>query len=163
MFSGVIPPTGNTTVLGGSTARNAFTTAGVIISAGKIFRPVAPAASAAKASLAVMMPGKQTKPRRTASRTTAGLKLGETMSWPPAACTLRTSPGVSTVPAPIRACGKAVAMAATLSSGCGEFSGISISDQPVDTSACPTGSASAACNPRRMATSGTVRRPSENF
>ena len=117
MLSGEMPPTGKTSVSAGSTARRALSTMGVIISAGNIFRPLAPAASAAKASLAVMTPGRQTMPRRTASATTAGLKLGETISSPPAECTWRTSSGVSTVPAPTKACGKALRKVAMLCSG----------------------------------------------
>jgi branched-chain amino acid transport system permease protein len=67
MLSGEMPPTGKTSVSAGSTARRALSTGGVIISAGNIFNPLAPAARAAKASLAVMTPGRQTMPRRTAS------------------------------------------------------------------------------------------------
>ena len=69
MLSGVMPPTGNKRVGVGNTARRALTACGVISSAGNNLSPCAPAASAAKASVGVITPGRQTMSRLSASRT----------------------------------------------------------------------------------------------
>lgn len=67
----------------GSTASRALTTAGEASSAGKIFRPCAPCASAVNASVGVSTPGRLMRPSLTDSSITAGLQLGEMTSWPP--------------------------------------------------------------------------------
>src|SRR5438128_5231864 len=102
MLSGRIPPTGKTSVSGGSTARHAFNTAGDKCSAGNIFSPSAPAASAANASVGVATPGTQRSPCRFASRMTDTSPCGMTISLPPAAATRATSATSITVPAPVR-------------------------------------------------------------
>ena len=56
---GAMPPTGSSNVPAGSTASSALTTAGEASSAGNSLSPCAPAASAANASVGVMMPGRQ--------------------------------------------------------------------------------------------------------
>ncbi len=67
---------------------------------------------------------------------TRGSALGETTKVAPVAATARTSSGVSTVPAPIRARSPSAAcIAAMLFSGSGEFSGTSIQPMPASTMA----------------------------
>src|SRR5689334_4620504 len=60
MLSGVIPPTGNTRTSAGRTARIAFSADGLAPSAGNSLSAVAPARSAANASLGVSKPGNET-------------------------------------------------------------------------------------------------------
>ena len=163
MLSGVMPPTGNTSVPTGSTASMALSTAGDAASAGNSLSPWAPATSAANASVGVAMPGRQTRPRRTASRTTSGLKLGDTISSPPAACTSRTWAASRTVPAPTSAPGWRCASRAILFSGCGELSGTSSNPKPAWASASPMAGASAGVSPRKIATSGIAWKAVPNF
>src|SRR5574343_786488 len=159
MLSGLTPPTGNSGTLEGSTARRALTTAGPIISAGNSLSACAPALRAANASLGVATPGMHARPRRRACCTTSASKCGEMISRPPAACTLRTSAALITVPAPISKSGCCEVSAAMLSSGRGELSGTSRSTKPAPVRACPMAGASAGVRPRRMATSGSCCRP----
>ncbi len=58
-----MPPTGNSSVAGGSTARQALSTGGGSCSAGKSFNPSAPASSAANASVGVATPSRQVAAR----------------------------------------------------------------------------------------------------
>src|SRR4051794_12775710 len=124
-------------------------------SAGKSLRAAAPALSAAKPSVGVATPGRQARPAALAARTTSGSPCGMTTSRPPASCSLRTSAGSSTVPAPTTTSGgSAFASLAMLANGSGELSGTSIRLKPASTSVVPTASASSGTRPRRMATSG---------
>ena len=163
MLCGVMPPTGISGVPFGNTASSAFTTAGEASSAGNNLRPVAPAASAANASVGVITPGRHTRPKRAASATTSALQLGDTISSPPADCTSRTCCGVSTVPAPTSACGKRWRSKAMLSSGSGELSGTSSRLKPAWVIASPTAGASPGVSPRRMATRGACASAAWNF
>src|SRR5574343_1065604 len=159
MLSGLTPPTGNSGTLEGSTARRALTTAGPIISAGNSLSACAPALRAATASLGVATPGMHARPRCRACCTTSASKCGEMISRPPAACTLRTSAALITVPAPISKSGCCEVSAAMLSSGLGELSCTSSSTKPALVNACPMTGASAGVRPRRMATRGSCCRP----
>ena len=102
MLSGRMPPTANTSVSRGSTARHAFSAPGGSASAGNILSPSAPAASAANASVGVATPGTHTMPSPFASRITATSACGITISLPPASRTRATSATRCTVPAPTR-------------------------------------------------------------
>src|SRR5215204_411626 len=101
MLSGLMPPTGSSSVSFGTTARQAFTTIGGRFSAGNILSPAAPHFSAAKASVGVATPGVQASPAATARAITAASPCGMTTSRPPASRTRSTSAGSSTVPAPL--------------------------------------------------------------
>eukprot|EP01049_Picozoa_sp_SAG25_P003053 SAG25_NODE_167_length_13063_cov_9.799830_7_plen_196_part_00 len=116
---------------------------------------VAPASSAAKASVGVANPGTETKPSSTVRRITSTFVFGETMSFPPASATRSTSAAVSTVPAPTTARPPtAPAISLMDSKGCGEFNGTSMRVKPALTSASPTSTACEGSIPRRMAQRG---------
>ena len=102
-----MPPTGINRMWLGKTARIDFTTEGLINSAGKIFKPLAPKAMARNASEGVATPGKEIKPKLTASHTTLSSRCGEMMICPPAVLMSRTCCAVVTVPAPTKALGNA--------------------------------------------------------
>ena len=159
----VMPPTGNSSVPAGNTARSALAAAGDAISAGNSLRPCAPAARAANASLGVSTPGRQTIPNRSARRTTTGSKLGATTSWPPAACTASTWVSVSTVPAPTSTSGWDCASSRMLSSAWGELSGTSRMAKPAAANAAPMAAACGGAIPRRIAISGSCRNAAANL
>ena len=116
----------------GSTARHACSAAGTIASAGNIFSPSAPAASAANASVGVATPGRQTMPSRFASRITAVSACGITIRRPPASRTRATSAASITVPAPTRQRSPNARRrgGGSMSNGCGELSGTSRMRKP---------------------------------
>src|ERR1700686_2156270 len=98
---------------------------------GKIFNPSAPAFRAAKHSDGVSTPGHDASFRALVSPTTSASKLGETIIFPPALATSRTSSAVRTVPAPIVATDpNAFDSLSILCNGRGELSGISIVVSP---------------------------------
>ena len=149
-----MPPTGSSSASAGSTARKAFTPAGVSISAGNSFSAVAPAASAAKASVGVSTPGRQTMPsalprarprHRSSARRSAARRprAPRAPARPSAPC--RRRPARRGKSRPARRCWPAAR---------GELSGTSISCQPARTSAVPMATASPGRTPRRIATSG---------
>ncbi|MEJ7137498.1 methyl-accepting chemotaxis protein [Comamonadaceae bacterium SL12-8] len=116
----------------------------------------APASRAAKHSVAVCTPGTLTMPAARVAVTTAGLKLGDSTSCPPAAATSATEATSSTVPAPTtRRSPMRWASRAMLSSGWGEFSGTSSTRHPASNRTSATPSTSCGVMPRRMATSGS--------
>ena len=155
MPSAVMPPTGRMWAAGGSTARIAFSTAGLAASAGNSLSAWAPAASAAKASVGVAMPGSETRPAATLAAITLWSALGEMIIVPPASPTRPTSACASTVPAPTTARSPTrAARRAMLSKGSGELSGTSISVNPPAISASATATTSSGRMPRRMAISG---------
>ena len=158
-LSGVMPPTGMNSVCFGNTERSARSTSGPASSAGNSFSPSAPAASAAKPSVGVTIPGVQTMPSALAARITAASACGMTMTPAPASRTACAASTEVTVPAPIRQVSpKRSASSRMLTSGSGEFNGTSMMRRPASTRAVATGIASSGVRPRRIATKGDCDR-----
>ena len=125
----------------GKTARHAFTAAGGNISAGKSFKPSAPAASAAKPSVGVATPGRHQAPAAFAARITLASECGITTRRPPASGRLPRGFGRHHgAGADQRPVAEALGEGSIERNGSGELSGTSMMRKPASTSAAPISS-----------------------